>query len=101
MKSRKSKKTRKDPVSNSAKSGINFPVSRIGSMLRRGLFAERISIKAAISMASVLEFVLYEMLEQSMMYMKESKRSRIGSHISPGARIDYKTLRQINPEADR
>jgi histone H2A len=73
-------KTRKDPISKSSRSGLDFPVGRIGTYLRKGLFAERISLDAAVTLAAVLEYFTSELLEQSMLFMKSEQKKRITSY---------------------
>ena len=50
-------------VSKSKRAGLIFPVGRIGSQLRKGRYAARVSSTAQIYLASVLEFVVAEILE--------------------------------------
>lgn len=45
------------------RAGLLFPVQRFGNMLRRGNFASQVSVKAAVCMSSVLEFLVRELLE--------------------------------------
>ncbi len=71
------KKTRRTPVKKSVRAGIYFPVSRIARMFRKGLYCKRLSEGAAIAMASILEFIIYEIMEQSLMFMKEKKKARL------------------------
>ena len=44
------------------KTGLIFPVGRIGSMLRRGRYAKRVSPSSAVYMAAVLEYLTAELL---------------------------------------
>ncbi|TVU16939.1 hypothetical protein EJB05_32943, partial [Eragrostis curvula] len=46
---------RKKAVSRSIKAGLTFPVSRIGRYLKRGRYAQRISVGAPVYLAAVLE----------------------------------------------
>ena len=73
----KNKKPRRRPVSKSDRAGIEFGVARCARKLRKGLYAERISVESSITMAAVLEYVLAELLEQTLMYVKDAKKKRI------------------------
>jgi histone H2A len=52
-------------VSQSKRAGLIFPVGRIGSMLRKGRYAARVSSSAAVYLAAVLEYTVAEILELS------------------------------------
>ncbi len=47
------------------KSGLIFPAGRVGSMLRKGRFARRVSRSAGVFLAATLEFLTQELLELS------------------------------------
>ena len=47
------------------KSGLIFPAGRVGSMLRKGRYARRVSSGAAVFLAAALEFIVSEALELS------------------------------------
>eukprot|EP00796_Vickermania_ingenoplastis_P000515 gene515-284_t len=49
--------------SKSAKAGLIFPVARVGSLLRRGQYARRVSASGATYLAGVLEYLTAELLE--------------------------------------
>src|ERR1043165_1437442 len=62
------KNTRKASGSKSSlskRAGLIFPVGRIGSRLRKGRYAARVSRSAAIYLAAVLEYTVAEILELS------------------------------------
>lgn len=59
------------------KAGLLFPVQRFGNMLRRGNFASQVSIKAAVCMSSVLEFLVRELLEVTVKITIDQKLKTI------------------------
>ena len=63
--------------SHSTKAGLVFPIGRITTLLRKGLYANRISEKASISMAALLEYLTSEILENSIDFTKQKKKKRI------------------------
>ena len=76
----KSPKARKAKSTGSKKksTGVsNFPVGRIGSMLRKGSFHKRIGAGAPVYMAAVLEYITAELMELAANAAKENKKSRI------------------------
>ena len=64
-------------ISRSSKAGLNFPVGRIARLLKHGRYAERIGIGAPVYLASVLEYLVTEILEITVMFVKQSKKNRI------------------------
>ena len=73
------KKSTKKAASKSGKrankSGLTFPVGRIGSLLRKGRFSKRVSSGAAVFLAATLEYLVAETLElASKTVPKGSKR---------------------------
>ncbi|CAD2222533.1 hypothetical protein, conserved [Angomonas deanei] len=52
------KASRKSGSSKSAKAGLIFPIGRVGSLLRRGQYARRVSASGATYLAAVLESFL-------------------------------------------
>lgn len=75
----KSPKARKAKSTGSKKAGSasNFPVGRIGGLLRRGSFHKRIGAGAPVYMAAVLEYVTAELMELAANAAKENKKNRI------------------------
>jgi histone H2A len=51
--------------STSAKAGLIFPVGRVGSLLRKGRYAKRVSASASTYLTAVLEYLTAELLELS------------------------------------
>lgn len=64
-------------TSKSAKAGLTFPVGRVLSTLRRGLYAERIGRGAPVYLAAVLEYFVAEILELSGNAARDNKKARI------------------------
>lgn len=64
-------------VSSSAKAGLAFPVGRIARYLRNGRYAPRFSATSAVYMASVLEYLIFEVCEIAGHVTKENKQKRI------------------------
>lgn len=60
--------------SRSAKAGLIFPVGRVGSLLRRGQYARRISESGAVYLAAVLEYLTAELLELTIKATKDVKK---------------------------
>ena len=73
----KGKATGKGAVSRSAKAGLSFPVGRIARMLKTGRYSERVGLGAPVYLAAVLEYLVAELLEVSVMVVRESKKNRI------------------------
>jgi len=72
---RKSAKKAAKSGSRANKSGLIFPVGRIGSMLRKGRYSRRVSSGAATFLAAALEYLVAETLElASKTVAKGSKR---------------------------
>jgi histone H2A len=57
------KRAAKGRGSASKKAGLIFPVGRIGSTLRKGRYAARVSSSAAVYLAAVAEYCVSEWLE--------------------------------------
>ena len=68
-----SRKTAKS-TSQSKKAGLVFPVGRIGTALRKGRYAPRISKSAAVSLSSVLEYLTSENLTTSSSARNRARR---------------------------
>ena len=68
---------RKAPESKHHKLDLEFPIGRIGRMLRRGSYFKRISDLTPIYMAAVLELLTGEVLDLAAIKAKEEGRQRI------------------------
>ena len=75
--------------SRSAKAGIQFPVGKVGRLLKKGGYAKRIGAGAPVYLAAVLEYVVAETLELAGNAARDNKRSRISPrHIQLAIRND-------------
>ncbi|NXF77130.1 H2A2 protein, partial [Sclerurus mexicanus] len=64
-------------TSKSKKAGLQFPVSRVYRLLRRGNYADRIGFGAAIYLTAVIEYMTAEVLEAAGTAARENKKTRI------------------------
>lgn len=62
--------------SQSKRAGLVFPVGRIGSMLRKGRYAARVSSSAATFVAATVEYVVAEILELSAKAVLQRNKSK-------------------------
>ncbi|EPY25566.1 histone H2A [Strigomonas culicis] len=60
---RSAKKAARKSGSKSAKAGLIFPVGRVGSLLRKGQYARRVSASGALYLSATLEYLTAELLE--------------------------------------
>ncbi|KAM0950329.1 putative transcription factor Hap3/NF-YB family [Dioscorea sansibarensis] len=74
---RKGSARRRKRVSKSAKSGLEFPVGRIGRLLKKGRYAQRVGRAAPIYLAAVLEYLAAEVLELAGNAARDNKKARI------------------------
>ena len=73
----KGAKIRTKSKSRSLRSGLQFPVGRIHSMLRKGNFCERVGGAAPVYLGAVLEYLSAEVLELAGNAARDNKKSRI------------------------
>lgn len=66
----KGKSHRPRQTSRSARAGLAFPVGRIARMLKTGRYSERVGIGAPVFLAAVLEYLVAEILEVSVMVVR-------------------------------
>lgn len=71
------KATRPRQTSRSSRAGLSFPVGRIARMLKDGRYAERVGIGAPVYLAAVLEYLVAEILEVSVLVVRQKKKARI------------------------
>jgi histone H2A len=62
--------------SRSARAGLVFPIGRIGTQLRKGRYAKRVSASAATYLAATLEYLTAELLELSAKAVASSSKSK-------------------------
>ncbi|XP_054240139.1 histone H2A, sperm-like [Indicator indicator] len=73
----------------SARAGLQFPVGRVYRFLKRGNYAKRISLGAAIYLTAVQEYLSAEILEMAGNAAHASKKVRIAPrHIMLAVRND-------------
>jgi len=65
------------PKSRSAKAGVIFPVGRVHSQLKSGLYAKRVSGGAPVYLAAVLEYLAAEILELAGNASRDNKKVRV------------------------
>ena len=66
------KKNKQPAIKMSQRTGLIFPVGRVGRLLRRGHFAPNVSVNAAIQMTAILEYMVKELLEISVDVTKKA-----------------------------
>ena len=59
---RKAGGPKKKPVTRSTKSGLQFPVGRIGRYLKNGRYSQRVGSGAPVYLAAVLEYLAAEVI---------------------------------------
>jgi histone H2A len=88
-KSGKAKTTTTKATSKSTKAGLQFPVGRIGRLLRNSKYSERVGAGAPVYLAAVLEYLAAEVLELAGNAAKDNKKNRINPrHILLAVRND-------------
>ena len=67
----------KKPVRLSTKAGLQFPVGRILSKLKKGNYAKQVGKGAAVYLTAVLEYLAAEILELAGNAARDNKKARI------------------------
>ena len=79
----------KKSVSRSVKAGLQFPVGRIGRLLKKGKYATRVGGGAPVYLAAILEYLTAEILELAGNAARDNKKTRIiPRHIQLAVRRD-------------
>lgn len=76
-KSGKAKTTNSKAVSKSTRAGLQFPVGRVGRLLRHAHYTERVGAGSPVYLAAVLEYLAAEVLELAGNAAKDNKKTRI------------------------
>ena len=88
-KSGKAKSTSTKAQSKSTRAGLQFPVGRLGRLIRHAKYAERVGAGAPVYLAAVLEYLAAEVLELAGNAAKDNKKTRINPrHILLAIRND-------------
>ncbi|KAL0964217.1 hypothetical protein UPYG_G00320980 [Umbra pygmaea] len=81
--------TKKTSTSRSSRAGLQFPVGRIARLLRKGNYAHRIGVGAAVYLTAILEYLCAEVLELAGNACRDNKKARIAPrHIQLAVRND-------------
>ncbi|XP_047660283.1 histone H2A-like [Tachysurus fulvidraco] len=70
-------KTRAKAKTRSSRAGLQFPVGRVHSLLRKGNYAQRVGAGAPVYLAAVLEYLTAEILELAGNAARDNKKTRI------------------------
>ena len=96
-KSGKAKTTSSKAVSKSSRAGLQFPVGRVGRLLRHAHYTERVGAGSPVYLAAVLEYLAAEVLELAGNAAKDNKKTRIvPRHILLAIRNDEELNKLLN-----
>lgn len=83
--------------SRSSRAGLQFPVSRIHRLLRKGHYAERIGAGTPVYLAAVMEYLSAEVLELAGNAARDNKKLRvIPRHLQLAIRNDEELHRLLS-----
>ena len=82
-------KTKAKPRSKSSRDGLQFPVSRMRRLLKKGNYSKRLNSGTPVYFAAVLEYLTAELLELAGNAARDNKKSRINPrHLQLAIRND-------------
>jgi len=91
-----SKSGKSGSVSRSKRANLQFPVSRIHRLLKKGHYGQRVGAGAPVYLAAVLEYLTAEILELAGNAARDNKRQRINPrHIQLAIRNDEELNRLL------
>ncbi|GAI86444.1 unnamed protein product, partial [marine sediment metagenome] len=73
----KGKGKNKYGLSRSRRAGLEFSVGKMGSMLKEGRYADRVGLSATITLASILEYLVAEILELAGTIAQNQQMTRV------------------------
>lgn len=73
----KAKNEKAKPKTRSSRAGLQFPVSRIDRLIKKGRYAKRVGAGAPVYLAAVLEYLSAEILELAGNAARDNKKQRI------------------------
>ncbi|XP_074595937.1 histone H2A-like [Brevipalpus obovatus] len=83
--------------SKSSRAGLQFPVGRIGRLVKKGNFAERVGAGAPVYLTAVLEYLAAEVLELAGNAARDNKKNRIiPRHLQLAIRNDEELNRLLS-----
>ncbi|XP_048191410.1 histone H2A-Bbd type 1-like [Perognathus longimembris pacificus] len=71
------RKSKKSPVSRSARAELQFPVSRVDRLLREGNYAQRLSSLTPVFLTGILEYLVSNILELAGKEARRNGKARI------------------------
>ncbi|KAK3525521.1 hypothetical protein QTP86_033935 [Hemibagrus guttatus] len=70
-------KARAKAKTRSSRAGLQFPISRVHRLLRKGNYAERVGAGTPVYLAAMLEYLTAEILELAGNAARDNKKTRI------------------------
>ena len=82
-------KVKAKAVSKSVRAGLQFPVSRVHRLLKRGNYSKRTGSGAGVYLAAVMEYLAAEILELAGNAARDNKKKRVSPrHLQLAIRND-------------